>query len=106
MSEELLNLKISETIIFAKIDSHKNINYKNRLTVFYKKNGLSSRHKLLFYENGEKTTIIASAPNIRVANKVTRIIKLIAHYKKQHLELLTVPCPIGIIEIWRLMQNA
>ena len=101
-----IRLKPNEIVLFAKIESHDNVNYKNRLSAFYKKNNLSRRFKLIFFEDGKKTVILSSAPNLKIIKRITRILKLISHYKKHHLELLTTSCPLIIDDIWRLMRNA
>jgi len=78
----------NSTVLVAVMDSSNAFRFRKRLVDFYNKNKLNE-FPLIFEESKDSFTIIASTPNLRVHNKVSRIVKLISLFQKKKLRLYT-----------------
>jgi hypothetical protein len=81
-------------------------NYKSRLSEFSTKNGLSKTFGFSFLERKHIMVFHCKLPNMTLAKRVCRIIKLIAHYREHTWEIETMSGEMDRKEISELMQNA
>lgn len=99
-------LRPNKIIVSATIQTANIPIYKNRLDAFFRKNRLKSQFKYHLSEDRDKgkSVVIATVPNIRVANKISRILKLIAHRQRHPLKVSTTS-GVSFEEFLRLMKN-
>jgi hypothetical protein len=81
-------------------------NYKSRLAEFCAKNGLSKTFGFKFLEIKHIMIVYCKLPNMSLAKRVCRIIKLIAHYRKHKWEITTMSGEMDKKEISEMMQDA
>lgn len=74
-------------------------NFKNRLYFFWKLNHLK-KSGLIFLEQDTTLRIGCSVPNIRLQNKVSRIIKLICFKKKYNFTVIS-----GCLDLNAILQR-